>query len=238
MLRWDGGCVPLSYMRHFLRWCIKMLTATPAAWTRLQLSPFSHISALVRDVDRLQLAAARRPTRSTLAVRTWTCVLSTAVKNCMLCFVCDYETYARVLPPASCVCTHVCILVYVSRCMQTFYLVLLSFYSWEFNTLFFFFLKTLLVWCQFYQATKKMSRYFLQRLKGCSWKSSKYISKTTPKLHFAVENNICMHKSGQSHSLKKKQTSLTIWQVTVTWDTTKIKCFTESSLHIAVDWLG
>lgn len=135
-----------------------------------------------------------------------------------------------------CVYIHICILMYVSRCMQTFYLVLLSFYSWEFNTLVF--LKTLLVWCQFYQVTKKMSRYFLQRLKGCSWKSSKYVSKTTPKLHFAVENNICMHKSGQSHSLKKKQTSLTIWQVTATWDTTKIQCFTESSLHIAVDWLG
>lgn len=166
MLRWDGGCVPLSYMRHFLRWCIKMLTATPAAWTRLQLSPFPHISALVRDVDRLQLAAARRPTRSTLAVRTWTCVLSTAVKNCMLCFVCDYETYARVLPPASCVCTHVCILVYVSRCMQTFYLVLLSFYSWEFNTLFFFFFKDPISMMPILPGYKKNVQVFSAKTEG------------------------------------------------------------------------
>lgn len=86
---------------------------------------------------------------------------------------------------------------------------------------------------------KKKVQVFSAKTEGLSsWKSSKYTSKTTSKLHFAVENNICMHKSGQSHSLKKKQTSLKIWQVTVTWDTTKIKCFTESSLHIAVDWLG
>lgn len=57
-----------------------------------------------------------------------------------------------------CVYIHICILMYVSRCMQTFYLVLLSFYSWEFNTLVF--LKTLLVWCQFYQATKKCPGIF------------------------------------------------------------------------------
>lgn len=137
----------------------------------------------------------------------------------------------------------VCVLMYVYSCMCLDVCKLSTWFCSAFTAgssihSFFFFLKTLLVWCQFYQATKKMSRYFLQRLKGCSWKSSKYISKTTPKLHFAVENNICMHKSVQSHSLKKKQTSLTIWQVTVTWDTTKIKCFTESSLHIAVDWLG